>query len=83
MIFEILILILAIPTGYLIAWLCRDELVQGRKWFDALIILGLIFTIGSYVFGKGIIALTCIFIAIVAFISRIKSKDKNWTKKRV
>ena len=42
MILEVLILILAIPTGFLIAWMAKDELIDGQKWFRALIILGLL-----------------------------------------
>ena len=83
MILEVLILILAIPTGFLIAWMAKDELIDGQKWFRALIILGLLGGMLFYFYGLGYIALTCLFIAIVAFISLMKSRDKRWTKKRV
>jgi hypothetical protein len=42
MLSEILILVLAIPVGYLLSWMARDELTQGRKWFKVIIVLSLI-----------------------------------------
>lgn len=77
---EFLILISSIPIGLLIAWLARDELVAGRKWFIMLIILctiDLVFCIylnllyGAYTSG---------FIIIVTGISYWKSFDKKWTE---
>ena len=78
---EIIILLLAIPTGYLIAWLANDELVAGRKWFISLIILSII--LGLIFYFKNIIyaALTNVFIIVVAFISLMKSYDKKWIRK--
>lgn len=79
---NLVLLLLAVPAGLLIAYLCRDELLAGRKWFSALTTLGVFGLIGFYLYGQRAIALTCGFIAIVSFMSLIKSKDKKWTRKR-
>lgn len=83
MIAELIILILAIPSGYLIAWLARDELIQGRKWFHALIILSVIVGIIFYLLKISYIAWASVFIIIICLISLIKRKDKKWTKKKL
>ncbi len=74
MIFEIIILLLAIPVGYLIAWLSYDELAAGRKWFRILIITSILAGIWFYLIGMKHIAFTSGFILIVSLISLIKSK---------
>jgi hypothetical protein len=77
------ILILAVPSGYLIAYLCRDELKSSRKWFEGLFILSIVLSIGFFIFGQREISMTFDFIGIVTLISIIKSNDKKWTEKRV
>ena len=79
---DIIILLLAIPVGFLIAWLCRDELIEGRVWFRILIIVGVLGGLWFYLTGNTIISLALFFIAIVAFISYIKSNDKKFAVKR-
>lgn len=81
--FEILVLFLAVPVGYLIAYFANDELVDGRKWFKILIALALITGGWAYYAGLRFITLTCVFIIIVAAISLIKSRDKKWTKRKL
>lgn len=82
MIWEIIILVLAIPVGYLIALLCRDELVAGRVWFEIIILLSFVLGIAYYIKGESYIAWTLAFISIIALISLMKSYDKKWTRKR-
>ena len=48
---EWIILLAAIPVGYLIAYLAKDELIQGRKWFRILIIAG--FLAGAWLYITG------------------------------
>ena len=79
MLLEILILILAIPTGYLLAWLTKDELIQGRKWFKLIVLLSSVSAI-IFVFYNLTIALALAFISIVTIISLIKSYDKKFVK---
>jgi len=81
MLFWPFILILAVPAGYLIAWLSRDELVDGRAWFIALGFLSFLTGMVFYLKGRAHITLTSFFILIVSAVSLIKSKDKKWTRK--
>lgn len=83
MLIEIIILLLAIPSGYLIAWLARDELKDGRKWFRILIIASMISGIWFYLIKLFYISLTLGFIFIVSLISLIKSKDEKWIKSKI
>ncbi len=76
-ILSLVLLILAVPVGFLIAWLCKDELVVGRRWFKILIIAGILIGILFFFFGNYPIALSGIFISIVSLVSLIKSKDKK------
>jgi uncharacterized membrane protein YoaK (UPF0700 family) len=77
-----LILILAFPVGYLLAWLCRDELVSGRRWFKLLAFLSLIFA-AIFLFFNLTISLSLFFIFIVILISLKKGYDKKWVKKGI
>jgi len=83
MLIEIILLILAIPIGYLIAWLANDELVAGRKWFIAIICLFSAIGLFYLFSGTYYIALACLFIVIISSVSLIKSKDSKFTKKRI
>ena len=76
------ILILAVPIGYLLAWITGDELKSGRKWFKVILIMSIIMFGWFALTGDMIIALTMIFIFIATFISYLKSFDKKWTKIR-
>jgi len=72
MIIEILILILAIPTGFLLSWMAKDELNAGREWFWALLFIS-IFLASMFLYYEIFYAsLTCWFIAIVSLISLYK-----------
>jgi len=80
--YNLIILILAIPIGYLIAYLCRDELVQGRKWFRLIVYVFTALGIVLLLFGLFVEGLSSLFIAIVALISLMKSGDKAWIRKK-
>lgn len=82
-ILNVAILILAIPVGFLIAWMGRDELKQGRKYFRILLIASLIIGAYGFFFGKNYVSLTMGFVFIVSIISLIKSKDKKWAVDRI
>jgi O-antigen ligase len=80
MIISIAILLLAIPAGFLIAWMARDELVSRRKWVKAIIILSFFLGILFFVFKKNEIGFSLAFIMIVSLISYRKSFDRKWAK---
>jgi len=78
-----LILLAGFPAGYLLAWLARDELVAGRKWFFILAAVSLISAIiisftGFYLKFPVILAL--FFIIIISLVAVWKSYDKRWVK---
>ena len=83
MLIKITILLLAIPIGYLIAWLAKDELILGRKWFKLIILTSIILGIVYYFIGNFIIMLTNLFIAILGVVSLMKSYDKRLTKSKI
>jgi len=70
---DIFILVFAIPAGFLLSWLAKDELKEGKKWFKALFVISLILTLVFFVYGISYAALTSAFVAIVSLISMIKS----------
>ncbi len=78
-----LILLAGFPAGYLLAYLCRDELVAGRKWFLLLSALSLIAAIAVSFTGllfKFTIILTLFFIIIISLVAVWKSYDKKFVK---
>ena len=81
----VLILILAFPVGYLLAWLARDELVTWKKWYILLAVVSVIAAIPvaflqSLSLIKLPVILTLFFIAIISLMAVWKSHDKKWTK---
>jgi len=77
-ILTLIILISAFPLGYLLAYLCRDELKQGRKWFILLFVVSLVASLIvaflNFEFKFSII-LTLFYICIISLISTWKSYD--------
>ena len=79
----VLILILGFPAGYLLAWLARDELVAGRKWFFALAAVSLIAVIVISFTGLllKLPAILCLFFIIIISLTAVwKSHDKRWVR---
>jgi len=77
------ILLLGIPAGYLLAWLCRDELVDGRKWFKILSWISFILVVLFLLVYRNIaVILTLVYICITSLISLWKSYDKKWIKEK-
>ena len=77
---NIILLLLAIPVGYLIAWLCKDELVKFRKYFRILIVFSIILGIGFWIYGFRVESLTLWFVFIVTLISFVLSNNKRFIK---
>ncbi len=82
MLLEILIFVASFPIGYLLAYMTKEELASGRKWFKLIIPLAFIIGLLFIFFKQYYITLTCAFIIILTSISLIKSFDKKWTRKR-
>ena len=70
---QIILLALAIPVGYLIAWMAKDELKVGRKYFKILVIGSLLGVIWFWMTKQYVISWSLGFVGIVALISLMKS----------
>lgn len=77
---EILLLALAIPVGWLIAKLTKDERAMGTKYFVVLIIISILGAILFSIVGISYIAWTFGFMFVVSLISLIKSKKLTRSK---
>jgi len=82
MVMEVLIyaLILAssIPVGLILAWLCDDEVVYGKKWFKIILYVLCIGLIGVLLFYfNWSIVLSLVYMIIVTLISLIKTLKKR------
>lgn len=82
MILQILLIIIAFPVGLLIAYMARDELIQGRKWFVTLSILSAVVSVIAFSYKETTIGFASLFIIISTAVSYYKSFDKKWTRKR-
>ena len=76
-----LILASAFPVGFLLAYLCREELVSGRRWFKMIswACLAVIFVL-LFVYTYFEIILTLTYIAVVSLISAHKSYDRKFSR---
>lgn len=80
--FNILILLTAIPAGYVLAWLCKDELVDGRKWFRIILTCLSIVLILILIFYRDLNAiLAIVYMIIVTFIAILLGKDKKFLRR--
>lgn len=79
---NILILLTAIPVGYFLAWLCKDELVDGRKWFKIILVCLFVCLVLFLIFYRNLNAiLAVVYMIIVTFISLLKGQDKKFVGK--
>lgn len=78
---NLLLLIIAIPVGYLIAYLCKDELVMYRRYFRILIIVGIIGGIGFWLYGFIVESWTMWFVTIISLVSFVLSGKKKFVKR--
>jgi hypothetical protein len=84
-IFYVLILLAAFPAGYILAYLARDELLVGRKWFLLLAFLSLLSAVAlsfSSLDFKPLMILSLIFIVLISLMAVWKSYDKKWIKRK-
>lgn len=79
----ILILITSVPVGHFLAWLTKEELKDGRRWFNLIIIISLIHAVITGILNinyKLSIILALIYIIIVSFISWKLSFNKKFIR---
>ena len=81
-IISIAVLLLALPLGYLLAWLTREELVQGRLAFALLIPASAVLAAAFLFLGiepKLPMVFSLLFIFMVSIVCMLKSYDKKFT----
>jgi len=74
-----LFILFAIPTGIAVAWIGRDELVVGRRWFAILGLTSAVTSLISFFANNKTVLFTSIFVLIAAGISLSRSYDVRWT----
>ncbi len=79
LLFILILILLSVPSGYLLAYLCRDELIAGRKYFKLLTFISSLLAV-IFLFLNLTISLTLLVISILSSISLIKSYDKKFVK---
>lgn len=79
----VLVILSSLPVGWLLAYLCRDELVAGRKWFKVisvicaiLIVLLLIIRISSWLE----ISLGLAYLGIISLVALKLSYNKKFVR---
>jgi len=66
---EIGLLVLAVPVGFLIAWLAKEELRVGRKWFWAICGVSAALAVLFFVLKMDYLVWTFCFIVISTAVS--------------
>ena len=61
----IIVLILAFPIGDYLAKLTKEELKQGKRWFNLIIIINLLGSLITLLLGNDYLLFSFLFIAIV------------------
>lgn len=65
----VLTLLTAIPVGLLIAWLTKEELRDGQKWFKLVVLLSCVGSVAFLILKNEIVALSLVYMAIVSYMS--------------
>ena len=74
----VLVMLTSIPVGFLMAWLCSDE-IEYRKWFYLLLVgVGIVFVVSLFVYMELVWLLTLVYFVIVILIGVWKGKDKKF-----
>ena len=71
MFIELLVLLLGVPVGLLLAWLCRDELVAGRKWLRAVLVVSVVVGVGFLFADVWEFGVVVLFVGVMAGVSLI------------
>ena len=70
-----LIMFSAVPVGFLLAWLCDDEVVYAKKWFKIISFVLVLLILGSFfIYYDESIILVLIYFLIVTLIGLYKAK---------
>jgi len=70
----LLVLLSAVVFGYILAKTTKEELRDGRKWFNWIIIISIVLIILFIIINNWVAVLTLFYIIIVCLISVYKAK---------
>jgi hypothetical protein len=77
----VLMMVTAWPVGWALAWLTREELVSGKKWFKMIIYaLVIVLAIVLLVWRDVPMSLALIYMILVTAVSLYKGNDKKFVK---
>lgn len=80
-IFYYAILVTAFFVGWLLAWLCKDELVSDRKWLKYTAIVAFIALIGDILIYRNLaVRFSILYLIIILFIMLYLGKNKRFMK---
>ncbi len=79
----IIVLILGIPIGNLLAGYTKEELKDGRKWFNLLIFIGAIGGIIGLIIGNDALMFSFLFIVVVTSRATLREKLKKEIKRKL
>src|SRR3989338_49222 len=79
----IIVLILGIPIGNLLAKYTKEELKDGRKWFNLLIFIGAIGGIIGLIIGNDALMFSFLFIVVVTSRATLREKLKKEIKRKL
>jgi F0F1-type ATP synthase assembly protein I len=70
-----LILVSAIPVGFFLAYLCDDEVKEGKKWFKLISFILILLILASFFVSYGTpVILSLVYFLIVTLISLYHAK---------
>ena len=79
----VIVLILGIPIGNILAKYTKEELKDGRKWFNLLIFIGLIGGLVGAIIQNDSLMFSFLFIAIVTSRAILREKPKKEIKRKL
>src|SRR3990167_10221636 len=79
----IFVLVLGIQIGNLLARYTKEELKDGRKWFNLLIFIGLIGGIIGLIIGNDALMFSFLFIVVVTSRATLREKLKKEIKRKL
>ena len=75
------ILLTALPVGWFLAWLCKDELVSDRKWFYYALELVIAVLVGDLIFYRNLsVILSLIYFAIMILVMIHLGKNRKFMR---
>ena len=79
----VIVLILGIPIGNILAKYTKEELKDGKRWFNLLIFIGAIGGIIGLIIGNDALMFSFLFIVVVTSRATLREKLKKEIKRKL